>query len=67
MTTSCCSKRCAPGEGCLLKDVSLEALTGAIDAVAGGGTMMRPAMTERVLRGLEHVRRDYDTMSPPEP
>ena len=67
MTTSCCSKRCAPGRReCLLKDVSLEAL-GAIDAVAGGGTMMRPAMTERVLRGLEHVRRDYDTMSPPEP
>jgi DNA-binding NarL/FixJ family response regulator len=57
----------AGAKGYLLKDVSLEALTGAIDAVAGGGTMMRPAVTERVLRGLEHVRRDYDTMSPPEP
>ena len=57
----------AGAKGYLLKDVSLEALTGAIDAVAGGGTMMRPAMTERMLRGLEHVRRDYDTMSPPEP
>jgi DNA-binding NarL/FixJ family response regulator len=57
----------AGAKGYLLKDVSLEALTGAISAVANGGTMMRPAMTERVLRGLEHVRREYDTMSPPEP
>ena len=57
----------AGAKGYLLKDVSLEALTAAIDAVSGGGTMIRPAMTERVLRGLEHVRRDYDTMSPAEP
>ena len=57
----------AGAKGYLLKDVSLEALTAAITAVARGGTMIRPAMTERVLRGLEHVRRDYDTMSPPEP
>ena len=57
----------AGAKGYLLKDVSLEVLTDAINAVAGGGTMIRPAMTERVLRGLEHVRRDYDTMTPPEP
>lgn len=57
----------AGAKGYLLKDVSLEALTDAINAVASGGTMIRPVMTERVLRGLEHVRRDYDTMSPPEP
>ncbi len=57
----------AGAKGYLLKDVSLEVLTGAIDAVAGGGTMIRPAMTERVLKGLEHVRRDYDTMSPADP
>ena len=57
----------AGAKGYLLKDVSLEALTEAITAVARGATMIRPAMTERVLRGLEHVRRDYDTMSPPEP
>jgi DNA-binding NarL/FixJ family response regulator len=57
----------AGARGYLLKDVSLEALTAAITAVARGATMIRPAMTERVLRGLEHVRRDYATMSPPEP
>jgi DNA-binding NarL/FixJ family response regulator len=54
-------------KGYLLKDVSLEALTAAIRAVAAGDTLIRPAVTERVLRGLEHVRRDFDTLSPPDP
>jgi DNA-binding NarL/FixJ family response regulator len=53
--------------GYLLKDVSLEQLTGAIRAVAAGGTVIRPAITERVLRGLEHVPRDFDALSPPDP
>jgi len=56
----------AGAKGYLLKDVSLEALTDAIHAVASGGTMIRPVVTERVLRGLEHVRRDYDALSPPD-
>jgi DNA-binding NarL/FixJ family response regulator len=56
----------AGAAGYLLKDVSLEALTDAIRAVASGGTMIRPVVTERVLRGLEHVRRDYDSLSPPD-
>jgi DNA-binding NarL/FixJ family response regulator len=53
--------------GYLLKDVSLEQLTGAIHAVAAGETLIRPAVTERVLRGLEHVRRDFDALDPPDP
>ena len=53
--------------GYLLKDVSLEQLTEAIRAVAGGGTVIRPAVTERVLRGLEHMPRDFDALSPPDP
>jgi DNA-binding NarL/FixJ family response regulator len=57
----------AGARGYLLKDVSLEQLTEAIRAVAGGGTLIRPAVTERVLRGLEHVRRDFDALSPPDP
>jgi DNA-binding NarL/FixJ family response regulator len=57
----------AGAKGYLLKDVSLEVLTDAIRAVAAGGTTIRPVMTERVLRGLEHVRRDYDTLSPADP
>jgi DNA-binding NarL/FixJ family response regulator len=47
--------------------VSLERLTDAIRRVAGGGTVIRPALTERVLRGLEHVRRDFDALDPPDP
>jgi DNA-binding NarL/FixJ family response regulator len=50
-----------------LKDVTLEQLTDAIRTVAGGGTLIRPAVTERVLRGLEHVRRDFEALSPPDP
>jgi DNA-binding NarL/FixJ family response regulator len=53
--------------GYLLKDVSLEQLTDAIRTVAQGGTVIRPAVTERVMRGLEHVRRDFDALSPPDP
>ena len=57
----------AGARGYLLKDVSLEQLTEAIRAVAAGGTVIRPAVTERVLRGLEHVRREFDALSPPDP
>ena len=53
--------------GYLLKDVSLEQLTEAIRAVAAGGTVIRPAVTERVLRGLEHMPRDFEALSPPDP
>jgi DNA-binding NarL/FixJ family response regulator len=57
----------AGARGYLLKDVTLEQLTDAIRTVAGGGTLIRPAVTERVLRGLEHVRRDFEALSPPDP
>ena len=57
----------AGARGYLLKDVSLEQLTEAIRTVAGGGTLIRPAVTERVLRGLEHIRRDFESLNPPDP
>ena len=57
----------AGARGYLLKDVSLEQLSEAIRAVAAGGTLIRPVVTERVMRGLEHVRRDFDALSPPDP
>ena len=53
--------------GYLLKDVSLELLTEAIHTVARGGTMIRPAVTEGVLRGLERVQRDFDALTPHDP
>jgi DNA-binding NarL/FixJ family response regulator len=57
----------AGARGYLLKDVSLEQLTAAIRDVAAGGTVIRPVVTERVLRGLEHVRPQFDALSPPDP
>jgi DNA-binding NarL/FixJ family response regulator len=57
----------AGARGYLLKDVSLERLTDAIRIVAAGGTLIRPAVTETALRGLEHVRRDFEALSPPDP
>lgn len=53
--------------GYLLKDVTLETLTDAIRTVASGGSAIRPAITERVLRGIENVRHDFDALSPPDP
>jgi len=57
----------AGARGYLLKDVSLEELTGAIRAVAAGETLIRPVVTERVLRGLEHVTREFESLDPPDP
>src|SRR4029077_7264967 len=53
----------AGARGYLLKDVSLERLTEAIRALAAGETLIRPVVTERILRGLEHLRRDSDAPS----
>lgn len=57
----------AGAKGYLLKDVSLECLTDAIRTVAAGGSMIRPAVTERVLRGLEQVRPAFEALDPPDP
>lgn len=42
----------AGARGYLLKDVSLNSLVGAIEAVHRGETLVQPAVTERVLKGL---------------
>jgi DNA-binding NarL/FixJ family response regulator len=54
-------------KGFLLKDVSLEQLAEAIRAVAAGRTMMLPALTERVLKGLPGLRQDFDSLDRPDP
>jgi DNA-binding NarL/FixJ family response regulator len=41
--------------GFLLKDVSLDQLTEAVRTVARGGTLINPAITERVVRGLARL------------
>jgi DNA-binding NarL/FixJ family response regulator len=57
----------AGARGYFLKDVSLERLTDAIREVAAGASIIRPALTERVLKGLEHMPRMFDALSPPDP
>ena len=42
-------------KGYLLKDVSLEQLTEAVRTLAQGGTLIKPAITERVLQGLSRL------------
>ena len=42
----------AGAKGYLLKDVSLESLIAAIESVSRGETMIQPAVTETLLRGL---------------
>ncbi|WP_081883611.1 response regulator, partial [Glycomyces tenuis] len=42
----------AGARGYMLKDVTLEQLVGAVKTLAGGGTLLRPAITDRLLRSL---------------
>src|SRR5690606_22622942 len=57
----------AGAKGYLLKDVSLEQLVGAIRTVAGGGSLVQPAVTQRLLSGLEHMRNDFVSLDRPDP
>jgi DNA-binding NarL/FixJ family response regulator len=54
----------AGAKGFLLKDVSLERLTHAIRELAGGGSFIQPAVTERILRGLVTPRSDRPVIAP---
>jgi len=56
----------AGARGFLLKDVSLEQLTQAVRTVAAGGTLIRPAVTERVSRGASELRPQFDKLDPPD-
>lgn len=53
--------------GFLLKDVSLEQLTSAIHTVADGGSVINPAVTERVLRGIERLGAGFESLPVPDP
>lgn len=52
--------------GYLLKDVSLEQLTAGIRTIADGGSVIAPAVTDRVLRGIERFGAGFEVLSPPE-
>lgn len=59
----------AGARGYLLKDVSLDELVGAIRTLATGGTLVQPALTDRLLRGLgaAPVPDDFTHLPAPEP
>lgn len=52
----------AGARGYLMKDVTLEQLIGAIRALSAGGTLVQPALTERLIRGLA-IRPDDDAFA----
>lgn len=53
--------------GFLLKDVSLDQLADAVRLVAQGGSLIHPAVTERVRRGLNQGARDFPAAELPDP
>ena len=57
----------AGAKGFLLKDVSLEELVGAIRTVSQGGSMVKPAVSERLLKGLENLHTDFSSLDRPDP
>jgi DNA-binding NarL/FixJ family response regulator len=57
----------AGARGFLLKDVTLKQLTGAIRTLKAGGTLIKPVITERILRGLEQAKPGFPSLSPPDP
>lgn len=50
----------------LLKDVSLEVLVDAVRRVHAGETLIRPAITEHVLRGVERLQPQFERAEHPE-
>ena len=53
--------------GYLLKDVALEELLSAVRAVAAGKSIVKPAITQRLLQGLGQVRTDFSSLEQPDP
>ncbi|MFT4630934.1 MAG: DNA-binding NarL/FixJ family response regulator [Dinoroseobacter sp.] len=56
----------AGAKGYLLKDVSLESLIQAIEFVHRGETIVQPAITENLLRGLKGHAVELDSLPTPE-
>lgn len=54
-------------KGYLLKDVSLEELVDGIQDVAAGGSIVKPAVTERLLKGLNGMETGFSSLEQPDP
>ena len=57
----------AGARGYLLKDVSLAELVNAVKTVAEGGSIVKPAVTQRLLKGLEDLQTDFYSLDQPDP
>lgn len=57
----------AGAKGYLLKDVSLETLVDAVETVHAGKTFIQPAITERLIKGLQGIKGDFEASEMPEP
>jgi len=57
----------AGAKGYLLKDVSLAELVNAVKTVAEGGSVVKPAVTQRLLKGLENLQTDFYSLDQPDP
>ena len=57
----------AGAKGYLLKDVSLDQLTGAIRTLADGGTLVHPVITQRLLNNLDRIQCDFPSSDIPQP
>jgi DNA-binding NarL/FixJ family response regulator len=53
--------------GYLLKDVTLEQLVSAVRSLAAGGTLLQPALTERLLRAMIERPGSIEGIQRPEP
>ncbi|MFC1694630.1 response regulator [Pseudomonadota bacterium] len=53
--------------GYLLKDVALADLVSAIKTVADGGSIVKPAVTQRLLKGLANLQNDFSSLDQPDP
>jgi DNA-binding NarL/FixJ family response regulator len=53
--------------GYLLKDVSLETLVQSIETVHRGDTLLQPAITERLIQGLQGIKGEFEASEMPEP
>lgn len=57
----------AGARGYLLKDVSLDQLVHAIKTVAAGGSLVKPAVTERLMQGLSQLETKFASLDQPDP
>ena len=57
----------AGARGYLLKDVSLAELVNAVKTVAEGGSVVKPAVTQRLLKGLENLQTEFYSLDRPDP